>query len=107
MPATSHGKPVTVLGSAIFNLEGLTFNGPLDRFWQEKQAPDADLFRAFRRVVISKAQVNGSFFTHEGLDLALANTLERLAVAPVTQPATQPRPAASGAPVKAPALAGN
>ena len=105
LSALHHGKPVTVLGSAIFNLEGLTFRGPLDHFWQERPMPDADLFRAFRRVVISKAQVNGSFFTEEGLKLAIGHTLDRLAVLPVTLPATQLRPAASPTLAPAPAKA--
>ena len=49
--------------------------------------------RAFYRQameVLTRAQVNGSFFTHEGLDLALTGALERLEVVPVQQPVGQP-----------------
>jgi capsular polysaccharide export protein len=90
LSALHHGRPVAVLGSAIFNLAGLTFQEPLDGFWQESTPPDPDLLKAFRKVVLTRAQVNGSFFTPEGLDLALAGALDRLEVAPVTQPAGQP-----------------
>jgi capsular polysaccharide export protein len=101
LSALHHGRPVVVLGHAIFDLSGLTFQGSFDRFWKWAKAPDQELFRAFRRVVLTKAQVNGSFFTYEGLDLAVEGTLKRLAIAPVSQPAAQPR--ASLAPVLAPA----
>ena len=69
LSALHHGRPVTVLGSAIFDLEGLTFKGPLDGFWREKSPPDPELFKAFRKVVLTRAQVNGSFFTYEGTDV--------------------------------------
>ena len=91
LSALHHGKPVTVLGSAIFNLAGLTFKGPLDRFWKKRTLPDADLFKAFRRVVLSEAQVNGSFFTPEGLDLAIKGALSRMEVVALPKSAAQPK----------------
>lgn len=91
LSALHHSRPVTVLGSAIFNLAGLTFKGPLDRFWKKRSLPDADLFKAFRRVVISQAQVNGSFFTPEGLELAVNGSLQRMDVATLPKPAMQPK----------------
>jgi capsular polysaccharide export protein len=90
LSALHHGRPVAVLGKAIFDLGGLTFQGALDGFWQEASPPDPELFKAFRKVVLTRAQVNGSFFTPEGLSLAVANTLDRLDVTTVEQPATQP-----------------
>jgi capsular polysaccharide export protein len=89
LSALHHNKPVAVLGSAIFNLAGLTFQGPLDNFWREGAPPDTELLSAFRKVVLTRAQLNGSFFTHAGLDLALAGALERLEVATVEQPIGQ------------------
>jgi capsular polysaccharide export protein len=86
LSAIQYHKPVAVLGSAIFNLAGLTFQGPLDNFWRESAPPDAELLSAFRKVVLTRAQVNGSFFTQDGLDLALAGAIERLEVVPTNQP---------------------
>ena len=88
LSALHHGRPVTVLGSAIFDMPGLTFQGPLDRFWQEKTPPDPELFRAFRRVVLTPAQVNGSFFTEAGIALAIEGALERIGASPVAGHAT-------------------
>jgi len=89
LSALHHGLPVAVLGRAIFNLPGLTFQGPLDGFWQSDSSPDADLLKAFRKVVLTRAQVNGSFFTPQGPELALARTLDRLEVGLVTRPSAQ------------------
>jgi capsular polysaccharide export protein len=80
LSAIHHNRPLKVLGNAVFDLPGLTFQGSLDRFWQEGVAPNQELFRAFRRVVLRRAQVNGSFFTDEGIALAVDGALERLGV---------------------------
>jgi len=87
LSALHHGLPVTVLGSAIFDIPGLTFRGPLDSFWRESAPPDQELFRAFRKVVLTQAQVNGSFFTEAGISLAVSAALERIDV-PLAQPQT-------------------
>jgi capsular polysaccharide export protein len=68
------GRPAIVLGTAIYNLPGLTFQGTLDAFWRESVAPDTELFRCFRNVVIHATQVNGGFYTAEAVALAVANS---------------------------------
>jgi capsular polysaccharide export protein len=74
--------PVKVLGNAVFDIPGLAYQGPLDSFWIERPKPDMELFTAFRRVVLTRAQVNGSFFSKEGRALAVAGALARMQVAP-------------------------
>jgi capsular polysaccharide export protein len=83
LSAIHHNRPLKTLGRALFDMPGLTFQGSLDRFWQEKTQPDPELFRAFRRVVLDRAQVNGSFFTDTGMELAVGGALERLGVTSV------------------------
>jgi capsular polysaccharide export protein len=85
LSAINHGRPLKVLGRAVFDMPGLTFQDNLDRFWREGGAPDAELFRAFRRVVLKRAQVNGSFFTRAGTELAVRNVLDRLGIQPLPQ----------------------
>jgi capsular polysaccharide export protein len=99
--ALHHNRPVAVLGRAIFNLAGLTHQGDLDGFWRERTPPDPELYRAFRKVVLTRAQVNGSFFTAEGLNLALAGALERMEVVPTLEALAQPYPANSESPILA------
>jgi capsular polysaccharide export protein len=88
LSALHHNRPLKALGRALFDLPGLTFQGPLDEFWRELPRPDQDLFRAFRRVVLRGAQVNGSFFTKAGMALAIEGAVERLGVAPAPSHAT-------------------
>ncbi|MDD4915595.1 MAG: capsular biosynthesis protein [Methylococcales bacterium] len=71
--------PTLTLADPIYNLPGLTFQGRLDDFWLNDQKPDAELFRRFRNAVIHATQVNGGFYSRQGIDLAVANSLRRLA----------------------------
>lgn len=75
------GVPVIALGPAVFNLPGLTFQGGLDRFWKEACPADAAWVRAYRKVVIHRTQLNGGFFSKEGIALAVANAVPRMEAA--------------------------
>jgi capsular polysaccharide export protein len=70
--------PVIALGKAIYNLAGLTFQRGIDAFWSDPQPPRADVFDAFRRVVIARTQINGGFFSEDGIAIAVAGTTQRL-----------------------------
>jgi len=83
LSALHHGRPVTVLGSAIFDIAGLTFQGPLDNFWHGSAPPDPELFKAFRKVVLTQAQLNGSFFTEAGIAQGIAAAMKRIDVGSV------------------------
>jgi len=58
-----HDTPVKALGKAIYDIEGLTFQGALDEFWNDPGSIDRDLFTRFRRYLIDQTQVNGSLYT--------------------------------------------
>ena len=66
--------PTATLSDPIYNLPGLTFQGVLDDFWQDGEAPNAELFRRFRKVVIHATQVNGGFYCRKGIELAVQNS---------------------------------
>lgn len=97
--ALSFGKPVIALGSAIYDLDGLTFRGDLDDFWDQGAAPDPALFDAFRRVVAARTQVNGGFFSEQALELAVQGAVERLEAVAVPLRAARARKAREPAPV--------
>jgi capsule polysaccharide modification protein KpsS len=80
--ALSLDRPVIALGSAIYDLPRLTFQGPLDAFWTGGEPPQAASFDAFRRVVAARTQVNGGFFSRSGLEMAVAGAMERLRALP-------------------------
>lgn len=76
--ALVHRCPLAVLGRAIYDMPGLSHQGGLDTFWARPARPDAELFRLFRNTVIHTTQVNGGFYSREGIGLALAGTVSRL-----------------------------
>ena len=72
-----HGTPVMVLGSALYDMEGLTFQGKLEDFWSNQYEIDKDLNRKFRQYLIENNQINGNFYqripafnNHSGIDLS-------------------------------------
>ncbi len=108
LSALHRGRPLKVLGNAMFDVPGLTYQGSLDDFWRQGSEPDMDLFAAFRRVVLARAQLNGSFFTREGIELAVDAAMDRMQVvtaAPIVLARTQPDEEVDLAPAAPPALA--
>lgn len=55
-------KPVQVLGSAVYDIAGLTHQAGLDRFWMAPGAPDPLLLDAFIRLLVQRTQLRGVFF---------------------------------------------
>jgi capsular polysaccharide export protein len=76
--ALSLGRPVIALGTAVYDIPDLTFQGGLDAFWRDAVPPDTRTFDAFRRVVAGRTQVNGGFFGASALRLAVAGAITRI-----------------------------
>ena len=76
--ALGFGCPTHTLASPIYDIAGLTHQGTLDDFWLDTPAPDATLFRAYRRTVARTVQINGGFYCRPGIDLAAENALQAL-----------------------------
>jgi len=76
--ALSCGAPVIALGAALYALKGLTFQEGLNKFWRHRTAPDAILFDAFRRVLVARTQINGGFYSGQGIAMAVDRAARRL-----------------------------
>jgi capsular polysaccharide export protein len=86
--ALAHEVPVIPLGQAVYDIDGITFQGTLDDFWRDPGKPDSDVFSAFRRVLIDRCLVAGGFFSEQALDKVTKGVIARLeAASPLT-----PRP---------------
>lgn len=68
------GKPVKVLGQAIYDVVGLTHQGDIGDFWQGSMPPDTVLLDSFIKVLAHKYQVRGTFFSRQGRADAVAGS---------------------------------
>lgn len=76
--ALNTGKPVVVLGHAVYKVPGIVHEGTLDEFWRRPQAPDMALYSAFRRVLIDRCLIRGGLLSDEGLRMLVDNAVDRL-----------------------------
>ncbi|EQC4570771.1 transposase [Escherichia coli] len=60
--ALIHNKPLKVMGNALYDIKGLTYQGHLHQFWQADFKPDMKLFKKFRGYLLVKTQVNGVYY---------------------------------------------
>jgi capsular polysaccharide export protein len=72
------GKPVKLMGQAVYNVPGLSFQPSLDAFWTEGAPPDPDLLEAFLALLCSAFMVRGAFNQDSGLAAAVAGAVARL-----------------------------
>ena len=57
-----HGVPVKIMGSAMYDFEGLTHQGSLEEFWLSQNPVNNTNFEHYRQYLINKTQITGSFF---------------------------------------------
>lgn len=78
--------PVKVLGAALYDIKGLTHDGPLDTFWTSPHQPEPELRDAFLRVLAATIQVRGNFYTREGRAVSIPVMAQRLIEGSINQP---------------------
>lgn len=79
MSALDQGKPLIALGSAIFDMEGLTFQGSLKDFWTALQPPNKSLFRKFCEVLLATSLINGNLYSDRGVAVGVKAAIKMLA----------------------------
>lgn len=64
LSALHHGTPLKVCGTALYDMEGLTFQKRLDEFWCAAQTAhvDRELYERFQSYLVKMTQLNGSFY---------------------------------------------
>ncbi len=64
LSALDHGLPVKACKSAVYDMEGLTYQGELEDFWRDAHnvLPNPELLMRFRRYLIRHTQLNGNFY---------------------------------------------
>ena len=76
--ALASGIPVITLGQAVYNIPGITFQGPLDAFWSDPTPPDPKIWDAFSRVLQARCLVYGGFASDEGIEMLVEGSIARL-----------------------------
>lgn len=76
--ALAAGKPVKVLGDAVYNLDGITDQAPLEAFWTSPAPPCAETYDAFCKVLARHCLVNGSFLNDIGIEMVIEGAVARL-----------------------------
>lgn len=76
--ALAAGKPVKVLGDAVYDVDGVTDPQPLDGFWTNPMAPDPQAWDAFYRVLADRCLLHGAFLSNAGIDLLVQAAMARL-----------------------------
>ncbi|MEM7425900.1 MAG: capsular biosynthesis protein [Pseudomonadota bacterium] len=72
------GVPTKVLGRAIYNHRPLAASGSLEDFFKQPEAPDVDAYDLFHRFLLLTVQINGSFYSREGTELAVPLLVEKM-----------------------------
>ncbi len=78
--------PVKVMGIAVYDIAGLTHQGPLDTFWQNPTQPDTELCDDLVRAIAATIQVKGNFYTTEGQARAIPEVADRLLGGRINEP---------------------
>jgi len=60
--ALIHNKPLKVMGNALYDIKGITYQGTLDQFWCSEFKPDKKLFDKFWMYLLSNTQINAVYY---------------------------------------------
>lgn len=60
--ALTHNKPLKVMGRALYDIKGITYQGHLHQFWKANFKPDMKLFRQFRFYLLENTQINAVYY---------------------------------------------
>lgn len=62
LSALIHHKSLKVMGNALYDIKGLTYQGHLHQFWTAGFKPDVKLLNQFRGYLLEATQINAVFY---------------------------------------------
>lgn len=72
------GKPVKILGDAVYDVPGMVTDQALDDYWAAPKPPDRGLVADYVKALAATVQVRGVFYNDPGLQAAVDMAVERL-----------------------------
>ena len=76
--SVSAGCPTIALGTAVYDVEGLTHQGGLDTFWGAPSPVDLELRDDYIKALAATIQVKGDFYNKNGRKVAIAEIVRRI-----------------------------
>jgi len=64
-----HGTPLKVMGTAIYDLPGLTYQTDLAAFWRNPGKVNKEIYKRFRGYIVEHTQLNGGYYGMFPFDL--------------------------------------
>lgn len=78
--------PVKTLAPAIYDIEGITFQGELDQFWQSGFKLNKNIYSAFKTILKHSTQIPGALYGKEALESAVEGMAEKIIDRRLNQP---------------------
>jgi capsular polysaccharide export protein len=66
------------MGAAVYDVEGLTYQGALNSFWRKGQPAEAEVLDGYVDFLTRSSQLNGGFHSREARRILLQGITKRL-----------------------------
>ncbi len=86
LTAAMKGLPTAIAGEAFYKIEGLVSTNGIDQFWCNPKRPDWNIAERFLAVAAAKTQINGSYYSPKGREMALPVAAARMVVRSTDDP---------------------
>jgi capsular polysaccharide export protein len=78
LAALQKGLAVKCMGSAVYDVDGLTYQGSINSFWRKGQPAEAEVLEGYVEYLIRSSQLNGGFHSRPARALLVSNAVSRL-----------------------------
>ncbi len=78
LAALQKGLAVKCMGAAVYNVEGLTFQGSLNSFWRKGRPADPEVLEGYVDHLIRSSQLNGGFHSREARSILLKEFVSKI-----------------------------
>ena len=78
LAALQKGLAVKCMGAAVYDVDGLTYQGALNSFWRKGRPADAQVLNGYVDYLTRSSQLNGGFHSRQGRALLLREMAPRL-----------------------------
>ena len=86
LAALQKGLAVKCMGAAVYDVEGLTYQGALNSFWRKGRPAEAEVLEGYIAHLMRTSQLNGGFHSREARAVLVGGMVQRLVSA---SPATK------------------